>query len=254
MTVSNSTCFGTEVPFSGRLIEVMNTNPTRYLGTASTSLELFIIIITNFLHGFGRLTCSGIDALPSFPGRSTVSSSSRFVEGVFRESGVVHSFKVVIQFCLYVSLTSCIPAISSSFLMSSLLILSSLVYPVTLLTKRISAASRRVMSLFVVTHVSLPYSRLPTFAFIQSVIHVSLPYSQLPTFRCHTVGYPRFAAIQSVTHVSLPYSQLPTFRCHTVGYPCFAAIHSVTHVLLPYSQLPTFCCHTVGYPSFAAIQ
>jgi len=44
----------------------------------------------------GRLTCSGIDALPSFPGASTISSSSRFVvQGVFRESGVVHSFKVV---------------------------------------------------------------------------------------------------------------------------------------------------------------
>ena len=35
-------------------------------------------------------------ALPSFPGASTISSSSRFVvEGVFRESGVVHSFKEV---------------------------------------------------------------------------------------------------------------------------------------------------------------
>ena len=42
--------------------------------------------------------------------------------------------------------------------MTSLLILSSLVYPVTLLRKRNSAASRRVTSLFVVTHVSLPYS------------------------------------------------------------------------------------------------
>jgi len=41
-------------------------------------------------------TCSGIDALPSFPGTSTISSSSRFVvEGVFRQSGVVHSLKVV---------------------------------------------------------------------------------------------------------------------------------------------------------------
>jgi len=38
----------------------------------------------------------GIDALPSFPGASTISSSSRFVvEGVFRESGGVHSFKMV---------------------------------------------------------------------------------------------------------------------------------------------------------------
>jgi len=49
-----------------------------------------------FLHGLGRLTCSGIDALPSFPRASTISSSSRFaVVGVFRESGVVHSFKMV---------------------------------------------------------------------------------------------------------------------------------------------------------------
>ena len=38
--------------------------------------------------------------------------------------------------------------------MTSLLILSSLVYPLTLLRKRISALSRRVMSRFVVTHIS----------------------------------------------------------------------------------------------------
>ena len=56
----------------------------------------YIIITIIFLHGLGRLTCSGIDALPSFPGASTISSSSRFVvEGVFRQSDVVHSFKVV---------------------------------------------------------------------------------------------------------------------------------------------------------------
>jgi len=55
-----------------------------------------IIVIIIFLHALGRLNCSGIDAVPSFPGASTVSSSSRFVvEGVFRESGVVHSLKVV---------------------------------------------------------------------------------------------------------------------------------------------------------------
>jgi len=53
-------------------------------------------IIIIFLRVLGRLTSSGIDALPSFPGASTVSSSSRFVvQGVFWESGVVHSFKVV---------------------------------------------------------------------------------------------------------------------------------------------------------------
>jgi len=34
--------------------------------------------------------------MPSFPGSSRISSSSRFaVEGVFRQSGVVHSLKVV---------------------------------------------------------------------------------------------------------------------------------------------------------------
>jgi len=61
-----------------------------------TGIVAQIIIIISFLHGLGRLTCSGIDELPSFPGSSTVSSSSRFiVEGVFRESGGVHSFKVV---------------------------------------------------------------------------------------------------------------------------------------------------------------
>ena len=55
-----------------------------------------MVITIIFLHGLGRLTCSGIDALPSFPGASTISSSSRFVvEGVFWESGVIHSFKVV---------------------------------------------------------------------------------------------------------------------------------------------------------------
>jgi hypothetical protein len=59
-------------------------------------LPVILFIIIFFLQGLGRLTCSGIDASPSFPGTSTVSSSSRFVvEGVFRESGVAHSFKVV---------------------------------------------------------------------------------------------------------------------------------------------------------------
>ena len=48
---------------------------------------IIIIIFIIFLHGLGRFTCSGIDALPSFPGASTISSSSRFVvEGVFREA------------------------------------------------------------------------------------------------------------------------------------------------------------------------
>jgi len=41
---------------------------------------IIIIIIIN--HGLGLLTCSGIDALPSFPGASTISSSSTFVRGL----------------------------------------------------------------------------------------------------------------------------------------------------------------------------
>ena len=59
------------------------------------------------------------------------------------------------NFFLYLVLTSCIPAISSSLLMFSLLILSSLVYPLTFLRKQTSTASRRVKSRFVVIHVSL---------------------------------------------------------------------------------------------------
>jgi hypothetical protein len=62
------------------------------------------------------------------------------------------------QFCLYLDLTACIPDIFSSFLMTPLLTLSSLVHPLTLLRKHISAASRPVISSFVVTHVSLPLS------------------------------------------------------------------------------------------------
>jgi len=58
----------------------------------------------------------------------------------------------LIQFCLYLALTSCVPEIFSSFLMTSLRILSSLVYPLTLLRKRISASPRRAISRFVVTH------------------------------------------------------------------------------------------------------
>ena len=62
-----------------------------------SQIQLLIIIIIIILpHGLGRLTCSGIDALPSFPVAPTISSSSRLVfEGVFRQSGVFHSFKVV---------------------------------------------------------------------------------------------------------------------------------------------------------------
>jgi high-affinity nickel permease len=56
----------------------------------------FFIIIFFFFHGLGHLTCSDIDALSSFSGTSTISSSSGFVvEGMFRKSGVVHSSKMV---------------------------------------------------------------------------------------------------------------------------------------------------------------
>jgi hypothetical protein len=58
------------------------------------TLKIIIIIII-FLLGL-RLTCSGIGALPSFPGASTISSPSRFVvQGVFWKSGVTHSFEMV---------------------------------------------------------------------------------------------------------------------------------------------------------------
>jgi hypothetical protein len=61
-----------------------------------TIIIIIIFFFFFFFHGLGRLTCSGIDALPSFPGASTICSSSRFVvEGVFRESGIFHSFKIV---------------------------------------------------------------------------------------------------------------------------------------------------------------
>jgi len=100
-------------------------------------INFFFHII--FLHGLGRLTFSDIDELPSFPRASMISSSSRFVvETVFRKSGVVLSFKTVDPLCLCLDLTSCIPEIYISFLITSLLILSSIVYPLTLLSKLFS--------------------------------------------------------------------------------------------------------------------
>jgi len=66
-----------------------------YLNSYLTVFRTSVIVII-FLHGLGRLTCSSIDVLPSFPGASTISSSSGFVvEGVFRQSVVIHSLKVV---------------------------------------------------------------------------------------------------------------------------------------------------------------
>jgi hypothetical protein len=57
---------------------------------------MFDTIIIIILHALSRLPCSGIDALPSFPETSAISSSSRFaVDAVVLQSGVVHSFEVV---------------------------------------------------------------------------------------------------------------------------------------------------------------
>jgi len=90
-------------------------------------------------------------------GASTISSSSRFVvEDVIRESGVVHSFKVVDP-VLFVFESHVLYSRDLQFFSYVLLLILS-VYPVTLLRKRISAASRRDMPLFVVIRVSLPYS------------------------------------------------------------------------------------------------
>ena len=83
-----------------KMVEKGDLRPNYYLCAHSNmrthiheKLTLKIIIM---LHGLGRLTCSGIDALPSFRRASTISSSSRFVvEGVIRQSGVGHSFKMV---------------------------------------------------------------------------------------------------------------------------------------------------------------
>jgi len=78
-------------------------NITIFWVMTSGSLFKFTNVIIIFLRGLGRLTCSGIDALPSFPGASKVSSSSKFVvEGMFRKSGVVRSFKVVDPVFFYI--------------------------------------------------------------------------------------------------------------------------------------------------------
>ena len=58
--------------------------------------------------------------------------------------------------------------------MASLLILSSLVYPLTLHRKLISAASRPVMSRVAVTHVSLPERIVVLATILQNFIWVSV--------------------------------------------------------------------------------
>ena len=93
------------LPFDGDLLCVVTMQlRTQFMKLRVWAIQLhsfliiiiIIIIIIIFLHGLSRLTCAGIDALPSFPGASMIPSSSRFVvEGVVWYSGVVHSFKVV---------------------------------------------------------------------------------------------------------------------------------------------------------------
>ena len=64
--------------------------------TLYQSGPVYHYVVVCSVHGLGRSTCSGIDALPSFPGASTISSPPRFVvEIVFRKSGVLHSFEMV---------------------------------------------------------------------------------------------------------------------------------------------------------------
>jgi hypothetical protein len=61
-----------------------------------TNIIIIIFFFFFFFYGLGRLPCSGIEALPSFSGAPTISSPSRLVvDGVFRESSVIHSFKMV---------------------------------------------------------------------------------------------------------------------------------------------------------------
>jgi hypothetical protein len=67
-----------------------------------SSVLAIIIKIIILLHGEVRLTCSGIPALPSFRGASTIFSSCRFVaKGVL--GGLILSIfsRWLIQFCLF---------------------------------------------------------------------------------------------------------------------------------------------------------
>ena len=81
--------------FRNKSILVFNFKGSFFFPIFRKFLHVIIIIII-FLHGLSRLNCSSIDALPSFPRASTISSSSRFVvEGVFRKFCVVRSFEMV---------------------------------------------------------------------------------------------------------------------------------------------------------------
>jgi len=85
-------CLGLYIFFTLSLLYLFRLIQEKRLYTRRTLCSVFII----FLHALGRLTCSGINTLPSFPGAPEIPSSPGFVgEGVFREFGVVHSFEVV---------------------------------------------------------------------------------------------------------------------------------------------------------------
>ena len=88
---------------------------------------------------------------------------------MFRESGVVHSFEVVDP-VLFVF--ECQVLYSSSCLMFSLLILSILVYPVTVLRKRISAACLGKRT-------SICYSTKLIYAIINPVLYSLFIYFQI---------------------------------------------------------------------------
>ena len=67
----------TYLTWSKRLLLISNSK--FYVHTKENVLwNIIIIVIMNFLHGLGRLSCSGIGRLPSFSRVSTISSSSRF--------------------------------------------------------------------------------------------------------------------------------------------------------------------------------
>ena len=62
----------------------------------SVFAKIVIIIIINFLHGLGLLIVTALTRCHRFLGRPRSLLPLDFVvEGVFRESGVVHSFKMV---------------------------------------------------------------------------------------------------------------------------------------------------------------
>ena len=89
------------LPFDGDLLCVVTMQlRTQFMKLRVWAIQLhsfliIIIIIIIIIHGLSRLTCAGIDALPSFPGASAIPSAGFVSEGVIRESGVVHCFEVV---------------------------------------------------------------------------------------------------------------------------------------------------------------